>query len=336
MPDLKLSLACGSYDRTRSLQDGRTKPEGIDLIYLPLPPAEIFWRMLRYSEFDISEMSLSTYLTHMCGNNPRFIAIPVFTSRMFRHGYIFINKNAGINSPQDLKGKRVGVPSYILTAIVWIKGMLQHEYGATPTDMEWYIGGKEGHGRIGTEEITLPKELHHEIVSPEHTLSDMLANRQIDALIQPMDPICLRNNHPDVRRLWPNYREVEIDYYKKTKIFPIMHTIAIRKELYESHPWVAQSMYKAFSQAKFICQDAIKLIRGSSPYILPWARIEYESTVSIMGEDFWPYGIDANRHTLEALIQYSYEQGLATRRLSLEEIFTASTQIIDARQIINK
>ncbi|MFC2001486.1 ABC transporter substrate-binding protein [Chloroflexota bacterium] len=334
--NLKLSLACGDYDHTRALWDGRANPEGIDLTYIPLPPAEIFWRMLRYNEFDTSEMSLSNYLTEICQENPRFIAIPVFPSRMFRHAYIFINNKSGIKAPEDLKQKRVGIAQYTMTATVWIRGLLQHDYGVAPSDMEWYVGGQEGLGRQGKMKSDVPKNLPFHQVPVEKALSDMLVNGEIDVIITPFAPRCFSEKHPDVDRLWPDYREVEMDYYRRTKIFPIMHTIVIKRQLYEAQPWVAQSLYKSFVEAKELCQDAIRFNRGSSTYMLPWATKEYETTVALMGEDFWPYGVEANRVTLEAITQYSYEQGLSSRRLSVEELFAASTQIVQVQKMIHK
>jgi 4,5-dihydroxyphthalate decarboxylase len=324
MSKLKLTLACGDYDRTRALWDGRVNPEGIDLSYIPLVPEEVFWRMLQYVEFDISEMSLSNYLTERCKANPRFIAIPVFSSRMFRHGFIFINKRAGIKAPKDLKGKKVGIPEYSMTATVWLRGILQHEYGVAPSDMEWQVGGLEEPGREERIPINLPENVHLHPIPKGRTLNEMLANGEIGALITARDPSCFSAKHPDVDRLWPNYKEVEKEYYRKTKIFPIMHTVVVKNEIYDAYPWVAQSMYKAFVQAKMLCQEVISF-SAALTYILPWTITEYESTVALMGEDFWPYGVEPNRVPLEAMTQYSYEQGLSSRKLSVEELFAPNT-----------
>ncbi len=324
MPNLKLSLACGNYDHTRALLDGRVNPEGIDFIFVPLSPREMFWRMLQYNDFDVSEMSLSACLMERCKENARFIAIPIFPSKIFRHSYIFINKRSGINIPQDLKGKRVGIQEYSLTAIVWIKGFLQHDYGVSPADMEWFMGGREGFRLAGRAEMNIPPTVQIHNVPKEKSLGDMLANGEIDALIDPVVPSCLQDKHPNVGRLWPNYKEVEMDYYKRTKIFPIMHAVVIKQEVYHAHPWVGQSIYKAFSRAKKLGYDAVSS-RGILPYMLPWARAEYESTVSLMGEDFWAYGTEANKVALETFAEYSFEQGLSTRRLSVEEPFAPNT-----------
>jgi len=322
MAKLRLSLACGDYDRTRALWDGRVSPDGIDLSYIPLVPEEIFWRMLQYTEFDVSEMSLSNYLTERGKAKPRFIAIPVFPSRMFRHSFVFINKKSGIKRPQDLKGKKVGIPEYHMTATVWIRGVLQHEYGVAPSDMEWYTGGQEEPGREERIQTKLPGDVHHYSIPKGQTLNEMLANNEIDALIAAREPSCLSNSYID--RLWPNYKDIEMRYFKNTKIFPIMHTVVIKQEVYESHPWIAQSMYKAFNQAKKLCEEVINSSVALT-YMLPWTIAEFETTKALMGEDFWPYGVEANNKTLETMTQYSYEQGLSVRKFSVAELFAPNT-----------
>ncbi len=324
MPNLKLSLACAEYDHIRPLKDGRVKPEGIDLDVTNLPVHEVFWRMLKFNEYDISEMSTSNYLTDRCKENPRFIAIPVFTCRIFRHGYIFINKKAGIKAPQDLKHKRIGIAEYSMTALVWVRGLLQHDYGVVPSDVEWYVGGQEGRHRKDRMKVNIPGNIRLHEVPEEKSLSDMLVSGEIDAMMHAEVPACIWEKHPDVDRLWSNYREVEKEYYRRTKIFHIMHTVVIKKEIYDANPWVARSMYEAFCEAKKVCQYAIKASSASPFYMLPWTIAEYESTVSVMGEDYWPYGVEANRPTLEAITQYAYEQGLVSRKLSLEELFAVN------------
>lgn len=325
MSNLRLSLACGDYDRTRAIREGKISPEGADLTVLTLDAAEIFWRMLQYNEFDIAEMSLSNYLTELSGKKPRFIAIPVFLSRMFRHGFIFINQQSGIKSPEELKGKKVGIPEYSMTALLFMRGFLQDDYGVAPSDIEWYEGGKEGLIRKGRIKTRLPGNVHVHDAPTDKSLSDMLADGDIDALMQARIPQCIWDKHPDVGRLWTNYKEVEMESYRRTKIFPIMHTIVIKREIYDANPWVAQSLYKAFSEAKKISLDNNKFSTGALNYTLPWAIAERESTVSVMGEDFWPYGAEANRPTLEAVTRYSHEQGLSRKKFSIEEIFAPST-----------
>lgn len=325
MSDLKLTLACGGYDRTKALQEGRVRAEGIDLTILNIDVADIFWRMLQYGEFDIAEMSFSNYLIELSTGKPRFTAIPVFLSRMFRHGFIFINKKSGIKTPEDLKGKRIGIPEYSMTALVFMRGFLQDDYGVAPSDVEWYEGGIEGRNRKGRIKTQLPKHIRLYDASPDKSLSDMLADWDIDALMMARVPKCIWEKHPDVARLWPNYKEVEIESYRRTQIFPIMHTVVIKQPIYEANRWVARNLYDAFSKAKQLCQDANKFTTASLNYTLPWVMAEHEATVSIMGENFWPYGIENNRPTLEALTRYSYEQGLSTKKFAIEEIFPPST-----------
>lgn len=324
MSRLRLTLACQDYDRTRALWDGRVAPEGIDLVYVPLSAEELFWRQLQYMEFDVSEMSLSNYLTERSRENPRFIAIPVFPSRMFRHSFIFINKKAGIKGPQDLKGKRVGIPEYSMTATVWLRGTLQHDYGVAPPDMEWYVGGLDMPGRKERMKIKLPDDVPLHPIPGDKTLSAMLANGEIDALITARAPASFFQNHPDVGRLWPDYKEVEMDYFKRTKLFPIMHTVAIKQEVYDASPWVAQSLYKAFCEAKQLSHEFLTKL-SHLRYMLPWLIPDYNQTIAVMGEDYWPYGVEANRVALEAITQYSYEQGLSSHKFALEELFASST-----------
>lgn len=325
MANLKLKLACADYDRTRAIKNGIVKPKGIDLDIVNLEVHEIFWRMLQYGEFDVSEMSTSNYLTEKSTENPRFIAIPVFLSRLFRHGYVFINKNAGIKTPQDLKGKKIGIPEYSMTATVWIRGLLQHDYGVAPSDVEWYMGGGEGAHRQGRIKHGIPEDVRIHSVPEGKTLNDMLVSGEIDALVHADVPPCIWEKNPNVDRLWPNYREVEQDYYRRTKIFPIMHSVVIKREIYEANPWVAESIYDAFLEAKNICQKDIEANTGAILYMLPWTVAEYESTVAVMGKDYWAYGVEASRPTLEALTQYAYEQGLASRKFALEELFAPNT-----------
>jgi 4,5-dihydroxyphthalate decarboxylase len=301
--------------------------EGIDLTVLSIDAAEIFWRMLQYGEFDASEMSLSNYLTDLSSREQRFIAIPVFLSRLFRHGFIFINKKSGIKAPGDLKGKKVGIPEYSMTAPLFMRGFLQDDYGVAPSDIEWYEGGKEEIKRKGRIKTELPGDVHVHDAQTDKSLSEMLADGEIDALMQARIPPCFWYGHPDVDRLFPNYRELEMDYYRRTKVFPIMHTVVIKREIYEANPWVAQNLYKAFLEAKKMSQEANKYATGALNYSLPWLIAERESTVAIMGEDFWPYGIEANRPTLEAATRYSFEQGLSKKKFSIEELFAPSTMM---------
>jgi 4,5-dihydroxyphthalate decarboxylase len=319
MANLRLSFACGPYDRTLALREGSIKPEGIDINYITLQPAEIFWRMLQYKEFDVSEMSLSNYATLVASGEAPFLAIPVFPSRVFRHGYFFVNPQKGISKPGDLKGKRGGVPEYSMTAAVFMRGMLQHEYGVKPSDVEWVQGRAD---RLGHK---LPADIRITQAPDGAELGDMLERGELDFVMSANNPLAFRRGSPNVKRLFPNYRELEQDYYRRTKIYPIMHTVVVRRDIYERDPWVALSLYKALCRSK---DYALQLAReGGSPKIsFAWLQPLIEEEQAIIGKDWYPYGIEANRSTLEALVQYIHEHGLAPRRLKIEELFAPSTQ----------
>ncbi|OGP21665.1 MAG: 4,5-dihydroxyphthalate decarboxylase [Deltaproteobacteria bacterium GWA2_57_13] len=324
MEKLHLTVACGDYDRTKALQDGSVQPEGIRLNYLPLQAEEIFWRMSGHKEFDASEMSLSNQITMVSRGNAPFVAIPVFPSRFFRHSCIFINTDSGIEKPQDLKGKKVGAPEYSITAAVWIRGFLSDEYGVRAQDVQWFVGGQEEPGRKERVRLTLPPEIKVTPIPDDKTLNDMVESREIDGLISARSPSCFVQGSPKIHRLFPNYKEVEIDYYKRTKIFPIMHVLVIKKEIYERNPWVARSLYKAFCQAK---DRAIQTLQISNPLplTLPWLLAEMDLLKSTFGSDWWPYGIEPNRHILETLIRYMGEQGLIDRPVKVDELFVPNT-----------
>lgn len=314
MAKLKLTLACGNYDRTRALMDGTVQPEGIDLNYLPIGPGEIFWRMLNNEEFDASEMSLSTYTILRSQDDQRFIALPVFPSRVFRHSCIYIHSSSGIQKPQDLRGKRVGVGDYQMTAAVWVRGLLQHEYQVMPAELRWVVGAPVRPG------INLPAQIPIERISPGQSLEKMLEAGEIDALISVVVPRAFHAKNPRVMRLFPNYREVETDYYRRTKIFPIMHTFVVKTELFRREPWVAISLYKAFVQAKEV--NYRRLYDSNALVVsLPWIVDEVEASRRIFGEDIWDYSIEGSRPTLEALVQYLDEQCLSRRRMRVEELF---------------
>lgn len=321
MDKLLVTVACGDYDRTKALQDGTVEPEGIRLNYIPLQAEEIFWRMGGHQEFDASEMSLSNHITTVSRGNSPFVAIPIFPSRFFRHSCIFINVDSGIQRPQDLKGKKIGAPEYSITAAVWIRGMLKDDHGIRTQDVEWLVGGQEEPGRKERVALKLPPEIKVGSIAPNKTLNGMLESGEIDALISARAPSSFVKGWPKIRRLFPNYKEVEVDYYKRTKIFPIMHVLVIRKELYEQHPWVARSLYKAFCQAKDRAIQAMQLPTNTLALTLPWLFAEIEQLKQIFGSDWWPYGIESNRHHLETLIRYMGEQGLIDRPVRVEELF---------------
>jgi len=320
MERIFLTLACGDYDRTKALRDGTVLPEGLRINYLVSESEEIFWRMIKYQEFDAAEMSLSNYITmHSYGDCP-FVAIPVFLSRFFRHSCLYINTRAGIESPADLKGKRIGNTRYSMTAAVWVRGFLKDDYGVAPTDAQWFAGGQEEPGRRERLTIQLPPEIKLSAIPEDKTLSGLLEAGEIDALIAARIPSCYAKGSAGVARLFPNYKETEIDYYRRTKIFPIMHVFVIKKELQERHHWIAQSLYRAFLSAK---ERSMEAMRASLTPVcmIPWLDAEIEQLDNIFGEDWWPYGVESNRPTLEALIRYMGEQGLLGGAVKVDDLF---------------
>ena len=299
-------------------RDGTIQVEGVDLNYVAMQPAEIFWRQLQYQEFDASEMSLSNYTSLVSTGKSPFIAVPAFPSRVFRHGYFFVNADKGICQPSDLKGKRGGVPEYSMTAAVYMRGLMQHEFGVKPSDVEWVQGRTDRLGRKLPSDVKLTQ-------APAGTeLGDLLERGEIDFMMTANNPLSFRRGSNNVRRLFPNYADAEKDYYKRTKIYPIMHTVVIRRDIYDRDPWAALSMYKALCQAKQHCYQLLSET-GSPKASFAWLQPMIEEEQAIIGRDWYPYGIEQNRPSIEALLQYTYEQGLTARRVKLEELFAPST-----------
>ncbi|WP_231514725.1 ABC transporter substrate-binding protein [Mycobacterium sp. URHB0044] len=319
---MQLTFACGDYDRTRALEDGSVRADGIDLTYLRLPVEETFFRMLRHREFDVAEMSLSTYVATLDQDPQPFIALPVFTSRMFRHGGIYVNADAGIATPEDLRGKRVGAPEFQLTAGVWIRGILAEHHGVPLDSVTYYTGGQETPGRI--EKGKVDTDLDIRPIPAGATLSQMLAAGELDALHTPRVPSPFRDRDPRVRRLFDDVIGVEKEYYASTGIFPIMHVVAIRTEVYERHRWIAQSLYKAFLAAR---DDAYARVYDSSAlrFMEPWLIQHLEEARELLGPDYWSYGVAANERVLDVFLSYHHDQGLSRRRYRPAELFAAET-----------
>jgi len=248
----------------------------------------------------------------------------VFPSKTFRHSCIYINTDSGIKKPADMAGKRVGVPEYQITMATWARGILQHEYGVLPEQMKWFTGGEEHPGRQDKVKHNLPPNIDIQPIPADQTLSAMLASGEIDAMISAHMPSPFKRRHSKVQRLIANFREVEQDYFRRTKIFPIMHTIVIREEVYEKHPWIAQSLFKAFDESKRLCQEAMYEF-SALKYMLAWSIDEMEKEREVLGPDPWAYGLEANRHVLETLVQYTYEQGLISKRPEVDSLFAKST-----------
>ncbi|MBA3507010.1 MAG: ABC transporter substrate-binding protein [Betaproteobacteria bacterium] len=324
MAKLRLTLGCWNYDRTRALQDGSVQPDGIELIYLEMPVEETFFRMLRNQEFDVAELSLSSYVVSLFKEPRPFIAIPVWPSRCFRHSSININAASGIREPKDLIGKRVGNPEYQMTAPVWIRGMLANEYGVPVDSVLYLTGGEEEPGRSEKLKLNLPPNIRVQAIGPTQTLSQMLVNGEINALQTARMPSTFISGDGRVRRLFENYVNVEKDYYRRTGIFPIMHTVAIRRELYEQHRWIAQSLNKAFRVAQRKTYDDL-YETAALKTMLPWLIAHVEEARREFGDDFWPYGFHENRAVLATFLRYHFEQGLSQRLLEPEELFAPET-----------
>jgi len=323
MTDLALTLACWDYDRTRALADGRVRPEGIDLTYLPLGMPESFFRMLHHGEFHASEMSLSWYTRTVTAEARPFVAIPVFPSRMFRHSSIYVHAGSGIDKPSDLVGRRVGCPEYQMTAAVWIKGILAEHYGVAVNSVSYHTGGLKEPGRREVA-MNLPDDIRIEAIPGDRTLSDMLESGEIDALYTAEAPTTFEADSPNVRRLFPDFDRVEKEFYRSTGIFPIMHTVVVRSDVYEANPWVAQSLVKAFTAAKSLAYEDLREMTALKT-MLPWLPSAVAEATATMGDDYWPYGIDSNRSTIETFLRYSYEQGILERRLEPADLFAPET-----------
>ena len=324
MSRLQLSLACWDYDRTRALADGSVRPDGIDLVYNNLFVEETFFRMLRNREFDIAEMSMSSYCVSLMREERPFVAIPVFPSRFFRHSCIFVSAASGIREPKDLAAKRIGVPEYQMTAPVWIRGILQDEYGVDAASCEYRTGGEEEAGRDEKLKLDLPAKFRVRPIGPQQTLARMIADGELDAMHTARAPSTFRTEPAKVKRLFEDFVEVEKAYYRKTKIFPIMHTVVIRRELYEKYRWIAQSLLKAFTQAQKKTYEYLATSMALTT-MLPWQSAHVEEARALLGEDWWPYGVEPNRHVLETFLRYHHEQGLSERRLTVDDLFAPET-----------
>jgi 4,5-dihydroxyphthalate decarboxylase len=324
MSKLRLTLGCWNYDRTRGLLEGRIQPDGIDLTYLNMPVEETFFRMLRHQEFDAAEMSFSSYSVSLHKPEKPFVAIPVFPSRFFRHSCIYVNAKAGIREPKDLIGRKVGNPEYQMTAPVWIRGILQDEHGVPVDSVTYYTGGEEEPGRPEKLKLDLPPNIKVQPIGATDTLAQMLLEGRIDALYTARMPSTFITGGGKVKRLFENYVEVEQAYYRKTKIFPIMHTVAIKRSVYEQFPWVAMSFYKAFVQSQKETYADL-YVTAALKAMLPWLTAHVEEARSLMGDDFWPYGFEKNRETIATFLRYHHEQGLSKRLLKPEELFAPQT-----------
>ena len=321
MARLKLSFACALYDRVQAIYTGEVEPAGIELNFIPIDePRPIFDRMSGGQEFDVAEYSSSEFVQRFANKRCPFVAIPVFPSRAFRHGFIAINTRSGIETPKDLEGKRVGVPLYTMTAAVFIRGLLQHEYGVDIGSIHWVQGAVNHQGTHGDPHVLpLLKSVTCESAPDGRSLNDLIQSGDVDATLGTSLPESIRRN-PDIQRLFPNYVELEKDYYRSTGIFPIMHLIAIKKDVYERYPFVATSLFNAFSRAKTIALERMHNLRALR-YMMPWLMRDIDEIFDVFKGDPWPYGVEPNRPTLEALVTYLKDQYLIAESPTVDDLF---------------
>ena len=322
---MNLTLAAIDYlDRTRALFDGTVVPDGIELRCLSFTPYELFQRVAQKVEFDVAEMSVSTYLSLVSRGDTRYIALPVFLSRHFRHGYVFVHGASNIREPKDLIGKRVGVPEYEMTAALWQRAFLEHDHGVSPRQITWLQGGEFAPGFVERQKLPTPDGVTIGFIPEDRTLHDMLAAGEIDALCSPFRPKALADGSGRVRRLFPDFVSVEKDYFRRTGFFPIMHLTVVRRDLYEREPWIAASLVAAFVRAQELGWKRLEQL-GALAVMLPWLTRDLEEIDATVGRSGWTYGFTENREILTAMCTYSHEQGLSSRLLTPEEVFASET-----------
>ena len=313
--NIPLTLAINPYDHVRDLLSGEVRATGIDLVPLELPIEEIFYRFTKFREWQASEMSFGKVISLMSEEKPEIICVPVFLSRVFRHSAIYLPENSPIRKPKDLEGKRVGIPEWAQTAGIYVRGMLAHEYGVDLAKVQWFQAGVREPGRVEKVQLQLPKGVSIKAM-PDRSLVDMLAKGDLDAVMSAREV-------PGAR-LFKDYRAAEVDYWKKTRIFPIMHVLALRRDVYERNRWLAMNLFQAFLEAKRRSMARVSEF-GLSHLPLPWVPDHVRQWREIAGEDFWPYGVEPNRPTLDAFLQYGYEQGVCKKRVRVEDLFAPET-----------
>jgi 4,5-dihydroxyphthalate decarboxylase len=326
MSKLALTIAVHPYDRVRAIYDGRVEIEGCKIKAFPIEPSEAFLRVYQAQEFDVTELSVSSHIFTTARGDAPYVGIPAFVSRVFRHSSFYIRTDRGIEKPEDLRGKLVGVPEYQMTAALWARGILSDDYGVKPQEIRWRTGGQEQPGRVERTRLSLPPGFDVEAIPRDRTLSDMLAKGEIDAVISARAVSAFTRGAPNVGRLWPDFRAAEEAYFRKTKMFPMMHMIGLRRSLHEAHPWLATSIYKAFRKAKDIALAELAEV-GFLYVSLPWIGDDLARAQSVLGKDVWPYGVEANRRELTAMTRWSVEQGLASREVTMEELFARGTLV---------
>jgi 4,5-dihydroxyphthalate decarboxylase len=318
MPDVPITVASGDYDRVRALREGSVGIAGCAVTYSTVDANALFVRNLKSQEFDVSEMSFSTYITLKARDAHHYTAVPVFLSRAFRHAAIFV-RSERIASPADLKGKRVGTPEYLTTMLVWMRGLLSDEYSIAPSDLHWRLGGLEQPSGKTTAPDPVPG-VDIENIPAGKTLAGMLADGEIDAIFSARPPSCFVKGAPNVGRLFADTRAVEQAYFRKSGVYPLMHAVGIRNSLLAQRPWMARAVFDAFLKAKEMAIADLQKLAAFS-VTLPWVEAEYRATQAVLGKDIWPYGLEENRKAVETLCRYLHEQGFTPRRLSADQLF---------------
>ncbi|MFN3643537.1 MAG: ABC transporter substrate-binding protein [Gemmobacter sp.] len=318
MPNLRLSVAMGDYDRTRAIVDGRVQIDGVDPVCMLLSPEEMFFRAARHSAFDVTEHSFSSYCVKLARGDADYIALPVYLSRAFRHSSVYIRTDRGIAAPADLKGRRIGVAEYQLSANVWIRGILEDDHGVRPGEISWVRGGMDTPGRPEKIALSLPADVRIEAAPAGATLDGMLAAGEIDGFIGPRAPRCFAAGHPAVGRLFDT--AAAEDWYRRTGIFPIMHVLALRRSLAETHPFLPGALVKAFTAAKAMAQAALD-DTSATKVTMPFVEDTLARARALMGPDLWTYGVTGNEAALDRFLDWHYRQGLSVRRLDVDELF---------------
>jgi 4,5-dihydroxyphthalate decarboxylase len=314
------------YDHIRDLTSGAIQAEGIELTYLNLSVEEIFWRFSKFREWDVSEMSMGQYVGLVSQGDSSLTAIPVFPSRIFRHSAFYVRRDGRVKTPQDLAGRRVGIPQWSQTAGIYARGALMHQYRIRLQDVEWYQTGVNEPGRLEPVELKLPAGVRVTSV-PDKSLNEMLLAGEIDAIITAHPPDAVKQRRPEVTRLFPDFLSVEAAYWRETRIFPIMHTVVIRRDTMSAHPWIAMNLFTAFEEAKRrSVARALDIIAPRFP--VPWVFEHAARARELFGDDFWPYGIEPNRPTLEAFLSFAHEQGVCHRPVAVDELFPAELKSI--------
>jgi 4,5-dihydroxyphthalate decarboxylase len=324
MSDLRLSVAVGNYDRMRPLVDNEVRIDGVDPVFMRLSPEEIFFRAFRHAEFDVCELSLSSFTVRTArGDNP-YVGIPVYPSRAFRHTSIVIRTDRGIVSPADLRGRRIGTPEYQLTACVWARALLDDDYGVGRGDVTWVRGGLEQPGRVEKIALSLPPEIRLQDAPADTTLSAMLEAGEIDGIVAPRAPAAFERGDPGYAWLFTDPAEAAAEYFRRTRIFPIMHVLGLRRGIAEQHPWLPGALLKAFEQSKQLALAKLTDV-SATKVTMPFVEEQLRRVRALMGQDFWSYGVEANRHVLETFLRHHHTQGLSPRQLAVEELFHPAT-----------